>query len=89
MRDRQGLALAAILTLQDLQLHETVSGTLRLGLAVLPPGLHGIAAVIPAVLQRQVHHHDVKGTVVVMDKLHSVMAAGLPPEGGFWGAVAQ
>lgn len=77
-----------ILTLLDLQLHEAMSDLQGVGLAMLPPGLHSVAAVIPAVLQRQVHHHNVKGTVVVGDKLHPMMA-GLPPEGGFLGAVAQ
>lgn len=76
------------LTLLDLQLHEAMSDLQGVGFAVLPPGLHRVAAVIPAVLQRQVHHHDVKGTVVVGDKFHPVMIS-LPPEGGFLGAVAQ
>ena len=87
MRGWQGLPLPP-LTLLDLQLHEAVSDLLGMGFAVLPPGLHGVAAVVPAVLQRQVHHHDVKGTVVVGEKLHPVMA-GLLPEGGFLGAVAR
>lgn len=59
-----------------------------LGLAVLPPHLHGVAAVIPAVLQRQVHHHDVESPVVVGDKLHAAVAA-LPPVGGPGGAVGR
>lgn len=76
------------LTLLDLEFHEAMSDLLDVGLAVLSPGLHGIAAVIPTVLQRQVHHHDVKSTMVVRDKLHSMMA-GLSPKEGFLGAVAR
>lgn len=76
------------LTLLNLQLHDTVNNLQGVDPAVLPPGLDGIAAVIPAVLQRQVHHHDVKSAVVVGDKLHSVMA-GLPRQGGFLGVVAR
>lgn len=75
--------------LLDLQLHEAMSHLPGVGLAVtFPPELHGVTAVIPTVLQRQVHHHDVEGAVVVRDKLHTVVAA-LPPEGGFLGAVAR
>lgn len=85
-----GLAGAPLvpLTLLDLQFHEAMSDLLDVGLAVLSPGLHGVAAVIPTVLQRQVHHHDVKSTVVIRDKLHPMMA-GLPPKEGFLGAVAR
>lgn len=86
-----GLAGAPLapLTLLDLQFHEAVSHLPGVGLAVtFPPELHGVTAVIPTVLQRQVHHHDVEGAVVVRDKLHTVVAA-LPPEGRFLGAVAR
>jgi len=87
VQDWQGLPFAP-LTLLDLQLHKAVSNLHSVGLVVLPPGLHGVAAVIPTVLQRQVHHHNVKGTMVVRDKLHPVMA-GLAPKVGFLGAVAR
>lgn len=77
------------LTWLDLQLHEAMSHLHGVGLAVtFPPDLHGIAAVIPAVLQRQVPHHDVEGAVVVGHQLHAMVAA-LPPRGGFLGPVAQ
>lgn len=88
MQGWQGLPLPP-LTLLDLQFHEAVSHLPGVGLAVtFPPELHGVTAVIPTVLQRQVHHHDVEGAVVVRDKLHTVVAA-LPPEGRFLGAVAR
>lgn len=75
------------LTSLDLQLHEAVSHLHGVGLAMpFPPDLHGVAAVIPAVLRRHVHHHDVEGAVVVKDKLHAVVAA-LPPWGGILGGV--
>lgn len=77
----------ALLTSLDLQLHEAMSDLQGVGFAVLPPGLHSVAAVIPTVLQRHVHHHNVKGTMVVWDKLHPMMA-GLPPNRGFLGAIA-
>lgn len=87
MQGWQGLPLPP-LTLLDLQLHEAMSEPQGVGLAVLPPDLPGVAAVMPTVLQCQVHHHNVKGTVVVGDKLHPVMA-DLASKGGFLGAVAQ
>lgn len=76
------------LTLLDLQLHKAMSNLQSVGLAMLPPGLHSIAAVIPTVLQGQVPHHDVKGSVAVRNKLHPVMA-GLAREGRVLGAIAQ
>lgn len=85
-RCRAGRGSLAPLTWLDLQLHEAVSHLHGVGLAVaLPPDLHGVAAVIPTVLQRQVHHHDVEGAVVVRHKLHTVM----PPGDGFLGAVRR
>lgn len=81
-------SLVPPLTSLDLQLHEAMSRLQGLGLAMLPPHLHGVAAVIPAVLQRQVHHHDVESPVVVGDKLHAAVAA-LPPMGGPPGAIGR
>lgn len=86
---RAGRGSLAPLTSLDLQLHKAVGHLHGVGLAVaFSPDLHGVAAVIPTVLQRQVHHHDVEGTVAVRHKLHAMVAAR-PPRGGFLGAVGR
>lgn len=59
----------------DLQLHEAMSYVQGMGLPVIPPCLHGVATVIPTVLQRQVHHHNVESPVVVRDELHTMVTS--------------